>query len=203
MSTGQNIIDEIRLELQDATDESFEDAPLLKYINRGAKEFCARTGCYQDTDTIDTDNSAFSFTLSSSCTNLLKVVDVQYDGVPLSPTFRYEVNYEFGASSATPDNTTVWYEFGGVLYISVVAPTATGSSALTVFYLRTPTDMTAVSSTFDFPDEWDSAIIAYAIGRCRHEDRDNILEGSQMAKYEAMVQTSFAINKAKIMGDRN
>jgi len=139
--------------------------------------------------------------LSASCTNLVKVYAVEFNGVPLSQTFRHEVNYEFGASSATPDNTTNWYEFGGVLYISVIAPTATGASALTVFYLRTPTDMSAVSDTFDFPDEWDSAIVNYAIARCRYTDRDTILASTEMANYNAMRQTAYAINKYKLMGD--
>ena len=203
MSTGQNILDEVRDELQDATDESFTDAEILRFINRGAKEFCARTGCYQTTTTINTDASNFKFTLSGSTTNLVAVADVEFNGTPLSRTYRHEVTTKFGANAATPDITTGWYEFGGVLFLEVVAPTATGASALTVFYFRTPTDLTAVGDTFDFPDEWDSAIIAYAIGRCRHEDRDTILEGSQMAKYEAMVQTAFGINKFKLMGDSN
>ena len=203
MATGQNIIDEVRDELQDTTDKSFADPQLLRYINRGAKEFCSRTGAYQATATIDTDNSNFKFTLSASTTNLVAVFAVEFNGVPLSATKRHEVTYEFGASSTTPDITTAWYEFAGVLYIEVIAPTATGSSALKVLYFRTPTVLTAVGDTFDFPDEWDSAVIAYAIGRCRHEDRDTILEGSQMAKYEAMVQTAFQINRYKLLGDAN
>lgn len=201
MSTGQSIIDEIRDELQDTTDLSYTDAEILRFINRGAKEFCVRTGAYQATANINTDATNFKFTQSASLTNPFFVIAVQFNGVPLSPTKRHEITYEFGASSATPDNTTAWYEFGGILYISVIAPTATGSSALNIFYFRTPTDMTAVSSTFDFPDEWDSAIIAYGIGRCRHKDRDTILEGTQMAKYESMVQTAWSLNKFKIMGD--
>ncbi len=201
MSTGQDKIDEIRDELADTTGKSFGDPLLLRYINRGAKEFCATTGCYQAIANINTDNTNFSFTLSASCTNLVKVFDVQFNGTPLSPTFRHEVNYKFGASSATPDNTTNWYEFGGVLYVSVIAPTATGSSALNIFYLRTPTYMSAVSSTFDFPDEWDSAIINYVIARCRYTDRDAMLASTEMAQYNAMRQTVLLINKAKLVGD--
>jgi len=201
MSTGQNIIDEIRDELQDTTDQSFGDTELLRYINRGAKEFCATTGCYQTSTTINTDNTNFKFTLSSSCTNLVTVFDVEFNGIPLSRTFRHEVNYEFGASSATPDNTNSWYEFGGVLYIDVIAPTATGASALTVFYTRTPTDLGAVGETFDFPDEWDSAIINYAVARCDHSNRDTVLEAQHMAKYESMRQTAWNINKYKLMGN--
>ena len=160
MSTGQTIIDEIRDELADTTDKSFEDAELLRYINRGATEFCATTGALQATATINTDNSNFKFTLASSTlTNLVVVFDVEFAGVPLTRTFRNEVSYKFGASSATPDNTNAWYEFAGVLYIDVVAPTATGADALTVFYLRTPTDLGAVGETFDFPGEWESAIV--------------------------------------------
>lgn len=203
MSTGQNIIDEVRDELQDTTDASFTDAQLLRYINRGAKEFCVRTGAYQATANIDTDNTNFKFTQSASLTKPFLISAVEFNGNPLSPTKRHEVTYKFGESSATPDITTAWYEFAGALYISVIAPTKTGANALNIFYFRTPTDLAAVGETFDFPDEWDSAVIAYAIGRCRHEDRDTILEGTQMAKYEAMVQTAFQVNKFKLLGDVN
>ena len=199
MSTGQNIIDEIRDELQDTTSLSFGTAELLRYINRGAKEFCATTGCLQDTQTINTDGSTVGFLLSTYCTNLVVVFVVKYAGVPLSQTFVHEQTYKIGASVGTPTN---WYEFKGVLYLDLIPTTATGgANALTVYYLRTPVDMSAVSSTFDFPDEWDSAIVQYAIARCHHSNRDTVLEATHMAKYEAMRQTAFAINKHKLMGD--
>ena len=203
MATGTTLINQVRDILQDTTDTSFTDAELLRYLNRGAKEFCATTGCYQTTDTINTDNSNFKFTLSASTTKLIVVYDVEYNGTPLTRTFRHEVNYKFGGSSATPSNTTSWYEFGGILYIEVIAPTATGASALTVFYLRTPTDMTAVGSTFDFPDEWESAIVNYAIAQCYAAQRDTILEVKHMGKYESMRKSAFAINKNKLMGNAN
>ena len=198
MSTGQNIIDEIRDELQDTTDLSFGTAELLRYINRGAKEFCATTGCLQQASIITTNGTANSWPLSTSLTNPFKVFAVEFAGTPLSPTYHHEVTYDFGGSSGTP---TAWYEFGGRLYVDTIPPSASGTSALTVWYLRTPTDMTAVSSTFNFPDEWDSAIVQYAIARCHHSNRDTVLEATHMAKYEAMRQTAFAINKNKLMGD--
>jgi len=166
-------------------------------------EFCATTGCYQTTATIDTDATNFKFTLSTSCTNLVVVYAVEFAGVPLGKTFRHAVQYEFGASSATPDTTNGWYEWAGILYIDVIAPTATNADALTVFYTRTPTDMTAVGSTFDFPDEWESAIVAYTLARCYNAQRDSVLEAKQMVKYETMRQSAQAINKWKIMGDAN
>lgn len=201
MATGQTLIDQVRDILQDTTDLSFSDAELLRYLNRGAKEFCSTTGAYQDTDTINTDATNFKFTLSTSTTKLFLVFDVEFNGVPLSPTKRHEVNYEFGASSGTPDNTTAWYEFGGVLFIELIAPTATDASALTVFYLRTPTDMSTVGSTFDFPDEWESAIVNYALGQCYAVQRDTILEAKHMSEYEKMRQSAFEINKNKLLGN--
>ncbi len=201
MATGTTLIAQVRDILLDTTDESFGTSEILRYLNRGAKEFCSTTGCYQATTTINTDNSNFKFTLSASATKLFLVFAVEYNGVPLSKTFRHEINYKFGASSGTPDNTTAWYEFGGVLYIELIAPTATDSSALTVFYLRTPTDMSAVGSTFDFPDEWESAIVNYAIAQCHGSKRDAILKAEHMGEYEKMRQSAFAINKSKLLGN--
>lgn len=198
MAVGSDIITKIRDELQDADDGSFGDALLLRYINRGATEFCATTGCLQDTDTINTDSTNFQFTLSTYLTKYVVVFDVEYNGTPLSRTYRHELSYKFGASTGTP---TAWYEFKGILYLDLIASTATGSSALTVFYTRTPTDMTAVDSTFDFPNEWESAIISYATARCFISQRDAVLASEQMTKYESMRQTVYHINKYKLMGN--
>jgi hypothetical protein len=204
MATGTTLITQVRDILQDTTDESFGTAEILRYLNRGAKEFCSTTGCYQKTATINTDNSNFKFTLSATDAKLFLVFDVEFNGVPLSQTFRHEVSYEFGASSGTPDNTTSWYQFGDPvreLFIELVAPTATGSSALKIFYLRTPTDMTAEGSTFDFPDEWESAIVNYAIGQCYGAQRDTILEAKHMGAYYAMKDSAYKINRNKLMGN--
>ena len=201
MATGTTLINQVRDILVDTTDQAFTDAEILRYLNRGAKEFCATTGCLQSTVTINTDNSNFKFTLSASTTNLLVVFDVEFNGVPLSRTYRHQVSFEYGASSGTPDNTTSWYEFGGVLFIELVAPSATGSSALTVFYIRTPTEMSAVGSTFDFPGEWEPAIVNYAIAQCFAVQRDTILEAKHMGEYEKMRQSAFAINKSKLLGE--
>lgn len=195
MSTGTTLINEIRDEIQDTTDLSFGEAPLLRYINRGATEFCATTGCLQSTGAITTDNTNFKFALSS-LTNLVVVYDVEYSGTPISRTFRHEVTYKFGASSGTP---TCWYEFGGYLYVDLIPPSS--STALVAFYCRTPTDLSAVGSTFDFPDEWRSAIVSYAIARCLATQRDSVLAAEHMAKYETMRQTAYAVNKYKLLGD--
>jgi hypothetical protein len=141
MATGTTLINKIRPPLQDATDTSFSNADLLRYINEGATKFCATTGCLQDTANIATNNSAYSFTASGSLTNMVVVYALQFNGTPLSRTFIHEVSYKFGDTSGTPDENTRWYEFGGVIYVEIIPPTATGSSALNAFYVRTPTDL--------------------------------------------------------------
>lgn len=197
MATGQTVIDQIRDELQDTTDTSFGDEELLRYINRGAMEFCATTWCLQDTAYIATDASHFMFTQSTYLTNPVILFAVEFNGTPLTRTYRHEISYKFGESSGTP---TSWYEFGKVLYIDLIAPSASDASALNVFYVRTPTDMTAVSSTFDFPDEWESAIVNYGIARAFVTQRDTILAAEHMSKYEAMRQDAIINNRVKLIG---
>jgi hypothetical protein len=201
MATGQDVIDKIRDELQDADDLSVTDAELLRYINRGSTEFSTQTGALQDTDTIDTDAAAFSWLLSSSLTNPIKIFKVEFAGVPLSETFVHEVTYQFGASSATPTNQTGWYEFNGRLYVEVIPPSASGTDALNVFYLRSPTDMTGVGDTFDFPDIWQPAIVEYGIAKGFASQRDSVLSAQHMARYEASKQAAFNVNKAILIGD--
>ena len=201
MSTGQNIIDQIRDELLDTTDLSIDDAVLLRYINRGAKEFCTFSGALQDTANISTDATNYTFTLSASLTNPVVVFNVSFNGVPLSRTFKHEVSYAFGASSGTPDNSNAWYEYAGVLYIEIIPPTATGSSALNIDYIRFPVAMSAVSSTFDFPAEYEPAIVAYGIARARYTDRDSILGSTEMNIYYSIRVGAYEINKNRLLGD--
>jgi len=203
MSTGQDIIDEIRDETQDTDDLSVDDAVLLRYINRGAKDFCTLSGALQGTANINTDNTNFKFTLSASLTNNVAVFEVEFNGTPLSRTFHHEVTYQFGADKETPTNATAWFEFNGVLYIEVIPPTATGADALNISYFRTPTVMTAVGSTFDFPAEYEPAIVDWGIARVRYSDRDSILASSEMAQYYAIREGARAINKNKLLGDAN
>ncbi len=203
MSTGQNIIDEIRDKLLDTTDLSIDDDVLLRRINRGAKEFCVFSGALQDTANIDTNASAFKFTLSASLTNPVVVFNVSFNGTPLSRTFKHEVSYAFGASSGTPDNSNAWYEYAGVLYIEIIPPTATGLSALNIDYIRTPVAMSAVGSTFDFPAEYEPAIVAYGIAHSRYADRDTILASIEMGMYYSIRAGAYEISKNKLLGDVN
>jgi len=198
MATGTTLIAKIRDELQDTTDVSFSVAELLRYINRGATEFCATTGCLQSVVGISTNGTAHTFSLSTYCTNLVIVFAVKYAGVPLNRTYLHELTYKFGVDTGTP---TAWYEYTGTLYIDLKATAATDYDGLTVYYLRTPTDMSAVSSTFDFPNEWESAIVSYALARCYKSQRDTILAEQEMQKYETMRQTALAVNKFKLMGN--
>lgn len=196
MSTGQNIIDEVRDILQDATDISFSDAQLIRYINRGAKEFCVTTNSLHDRGSISTDASNFRFSLSTNLTNPIAVISVEYSGTPLNRSYRHEIVDKWGETAGTP---TRWYEFGDYVYIDLVAPSS--SNSLTLFYTRHPTVLSAVGSTFDFPSEWEQAIVYYAIASCFKTQRDTVLTEENLAKYEAMRQDAFNLNKFVLMGD--
>ncbi len=198
MSAGSDLITKIRYEIVDSDDLSFTTAELISYLNDGAKEFSATTGCLQDSDTIDTNGAASSFSLSSNLTNPVIVFDVLYAGVPLSRNYRHAIISQWGASVATP---TEWFTVADLVYFDSIPTTATGSSALTVYYTRTPTAMGDENSTFDFPAEWEPAIVHYAIARCFAQQRDTILEAQNMAKYGALQKSAYQINKAKLFGE--
>ena len=61
--------------------------------------------------------------------------------------------------------------------------------------------MTSIGDTFDFPSEWEPAIVEYVLSKTRSTDRDSVLEAGHMAKYEAMRQSAFLINKNMMYGD--
>ena len=198
MSIGSELITKIRYEIVDTDDLSFTTAELISYLNDAATEFTATTGCLQDSGTINTDGSASSFSLSANLTNPVILFDVLYAGVPLSRNYRHAIISQWGASVATP---TEWFTVGNLVYFDNIPTTATGSSALTVYYTRTPTAMGDENDTFDFPAEWEPAIVHYAIARCFAQQRDTVLEAQNLAKYGALQKSAFAINKAKLFGE--
>ncbi len=198
MSLGSELITKIRFEIVDTDDLSFSTAELISYLNDGAKEFSATTGCLQDSGTIDTDSSASSFSLSANLTNPVIIFDVLYAGVPLSRNYRHAIISQWGASVATP---TEWLTVGNLVYFDSIPTTATDSNALTIFYTRTPAAMADENSTFDFVDEWEPAIVHYAIARCFAQQRDTVLEAQNMAQYDSLRKSAFAINKAKLFGE--
>jgi hypothetical protein len=200
MATGADIIAKVRYQLQDTDDESFDGDHILDWINLGAQEFAATTGCIHEITNIATDATNYIFALSTNLTNPHVLYAVHFNGTPLTRAYLHEISTQYGGSSGTPTVNTGWFEFEDSLYLEVIPPTATGSSALNVFYVRTPTDMTATSSTFDFPDKWTHAIVEFATAKAFESQRDSVLAAQHMARYDAVRQTAWAINKAKLLG---
>ena len=194
MSLGSDIITKVRERIEDIDDQSFDDTILLSFINDGATEFAATTGVIQDTVTIDTAND-YIFDLVSPLTNHINVFAVQYALVPLDWMTQAEVSTQLGVSTGTPTAWTVW---GDKLYLDIKATTASGVNALTVYYTRTPTNMTATSDTLDFPARWEPAIVAYAAYRAHDSNRESGLADRQRAEFDSMRQAASGISNAQI-----
>lgn len=176
MSTGLTLLNRSRDRLSDATDQSFDNTVLMRYANDGAKEFTSTTGVLQSTDTINTDGSASTFTTNNT-TGLINVFQVQYAKVPLDFSPRNEIAIRWGATVGTPLAWSIWAE---ILYFDLIPTSASGSNAITIFYTRNPVamDESDTSSTFDFPDEWETFIVSYIVYRAL----DSIREGSLAAR---------------------
>ena len=61
--------------------------------------------------------------------------------------------------------------------------------------------MSASTDVFDFPKEWESAIVYYAIAACLKSQRDNEIAAIYMKKYESLRIEASASNKFKLMGN--
>lgn len=196
LTRGSEIITQVRDELQDNTAQSCGTNELLRYINRGAKEFCATTGCLQQEFAIPTSGTDYRYKLSTHLNNSVEIISLEYNGTPISRTYKNEVLYRFGAEAGIPFS---WYEYEGMVYTDLIPPRAAGSSALVAFYLRTPTVMSASTDVFDFPKEWESAIVSYAIARCLIAQRDTEIAETYMSKYESLRKEALTSNKLKLM----
>lgn len=198
MSTAQNLLDQARRRLIDSTDQSFDDASLIDWANQGADEFTSRVAVLQDSGTINTDSSNSTFDISSELTRPVNVFQVQYAGLALAFTPRPQITVVWGSTVGTPVTWSIWKK---TLYFDVIPTTATGSNALTVFYARNPTKMSTsdTSATFDFPVEWDFAIISYMVYRALDSIREGALASRPRAEFDTALASAAEIVAASVL----
>ncbi len=198
MSTGLTLLTRARDRLSDATDQSFDDTTLMRYANDGAKEFTSTTGVLQSTTTINTDSSASTFS-TSSVTGLINVFQAQYAQVPLDFSPRNEIAIQWGVDVGTPLAWSIWAE---TLYFDLIPTTATGSNAITIFYTRNPVamDESDTSSTFDFPDEWETFIVSYIVYRALDSVREGALAERPRQEYDLGRQAAASSVQNKLLG---
>lgn len=194
-TTGTQMITKVRQRLADTTNSTFGTDELLKWINDGSDEFAATTGVISTTANITTDAATFTFDLLTSLSNYLNVFTVAFAGVPLDFAPRHEIHTVWGEDTGTPLAWSVW---GDVLYIDLKASTASGSSALNAFYTRTPTLMTAVGNTFDFPATWEYAVVAYACYRAHDSKRETGLAERARAEFDVARQAAAKVTETKL-----
>lgn len=178
MSTGADMVAKVRARLADGTDMHFDSADLIRWLNEGAEEFAATTGCVQDKTNITTDGATYQWTITSVLTNPITIYDVRYAGIPLDFCPVDEVKYKYGASAGTP---TAWTFWANTLEVDL-QPTAL-SAGLSVFYTRYPLAMTSEASTFDFRVKWEYAIVAYAVYRAHDSAREGTLADRARAEF--------------------
>lgn len=198
MSAGIDLINHARDRLSDATDQSFDGTTLMRYANDGAKEFTSTTGVLQSKTTINTDGAASTFT-TNNVVGLINVFQAQYAEVPLDFSPRNEIAIQWGATVGTPLAWSIWAE---LLYFDLIPTTATGSNAITIFYTRNPVamDESDTSSTFDFPDEWETFIISYMVYRALDSIRDGVLAERARQEYDIGRQAAAASVQNKLLG---
>ncbi len=196
--TGADLLNRSRDRLSDDTDQSFGDTTLMRYANDGAKEFTSTTGVLQSTTTINTDGSASTFS-TASIVGLINVFQAQYAQLPLDFSPRNEIAIQWGASVGTPLAWSIWAE---TLYFDLIPTLATGSNAITIFYTRNPVamDESDTSSTFDFPDEWETFIVSYIVYRALDSMREGALAERPRQEYDLGRQAASASVQSKLLG---
>ena len=199
MSTGLTLLTRARDRLSDATDQSFDDTTLMRYANDGAKEFTSTTGVQQATTTIDTNGVKSTFSISSSAPTFINVFQVHYAEIPLDFSPRNEIGIRWGASVGTPSAWSIWTK---TLYLDLIPTAATGSNAITIFFTRTPTvmDESDTSSTFNFPGEWEYAIISYIVYRALDSMREGVLADRARQEFDIARQAAASSNQNKLLG---
>ena len=187
--TVDDIITKIRYRLADYTDESYDDDTLLTYINDGAVDF-AMTGAFQTYHDFTTAGSNAYEDLSAMTYAWLNVFGVQYNGGKIDHAPPQEM-MDWNAAAGTPKGWAVW---GDLVYMDAI-PTA--SNTVKVWYVFIPDAVTSVANTSPVDDKWAPALVAYAVGRCLDQNREETSKPTQ--EYVMLKATAQKLYEGQMM----
>ena len=199
MSTGQDIVDEVRSQLndEDTANLRWTDAEFLRYVNSGQRQiviFVPEANIIEAQVTVVGDSGARQ-TLPADGVKFIKVSANFDDNANVrGPAIRYfELNALDGAFSEWDYRVSDWpnvpdfdFEFPSPtdfryeqyghdsrqpkVYYLYPRPTSAGTADIFIVYSQLPADLVALSNTLVLTDEYQNAMVDYVIYRALSKD---------------------------------
>lgn len=159
--TGKQIISDVRIRVQELRPDKFPDAVLLHWANLAQIWVVQETECLEAIDSQNTTADKAVYDLPTDCVKPTKVTYGSDNISPPSSTLLTEMseleldlaNPSWSAETGTP---TYWMQRADKF---VLTPTPNTVHAISVFYVKTPTDISSTSDTADLPVDYQELIV--------------------------------------------
>ncbi len=173
------------------------DADIFRWINDAQRDIAVNNNVLQVSGNAATTASTPGVTLP---VGILKIHSLRWLGLPLKALTVQEADEILGAPGVTSAQgyptglPTHYWIFAGTINL-YPAPSYNGTTDLTIYYTKIPTDVTLLTDTPELPIAYHNRLVEYAIAQA--QEMDGNLEAYQMK----MSQFANGTNELKHVDD--
>jgi len=194
--TVDNMIDRVRVELNDSTSSLVSDADFIKWTNEAQWSIASIARCIETTETVAMTTGAYSITVS---TDYFDIETAIWDNGESTDKFRYrylakvDPKIIFSQPEKT-GNPQYWYQWDDKLYIWPVPSTVEDGTSLIILAISQPSALTAVGNSIATPYYFDTAILYYLKAKYCEAD----MKEARAAYYQGLYKNELAAYLAEI-----
>jgi hypothetical protein len=148
-------------------------ADVINWINMGQREIIVSNPVNKATATIDLLSAVNVYDPSSL--DILQIQSIWVNGLPVEhKTFQEAEQYIVSQDSKNQARgvPVLWYDWAGNIYV-YPAPDNNYVAGLTVFYLKNPAKITALTDTLTVPDQFFNRLCEYVMAQAYELDEDS------------------------------
>lgn len=188
--TAQDIIDDVRVDLNESTAVFWADSELVTWIDEAIWEITSKTRCLEETVfTISLVANTYSYTIS---TNFVDVETVLHDsGDNDDPTrimaLKREDITDFGheREHGRPKKYCIW---DNKLLVWPVPDSTWAGTDLYLYVVSFPAGVSGTGSSIETPAYFDTAIKYYVLAKAYYKDNKEVRGNYYMSLFEKMLQ---------------
>lgn len=179
--SGLDVADVVKRQFGDPDGRQITDADILRWINTAQQEIISQNPILKETIVSGVTSGQDLYEYPAQ--EIQYIEALHYDGIPLEPyTFQEAQNYilQRKVEPTTIDSArpVIWYERSGSIWL-YPTPSKTVADVLTMYYIKRPADLLALSDPVQLPDRYYQRIIDLVLTRAYQLD-----ENWEAAKYK-------------------
>lgn len=195
--TGTLVADAVKRQFGDPDGRQITNDDILRWLNTAQQEIVSQNPILKETIQTGVTAGVSSYTYPAEHVQYIEAV--HYKDLPLeSYTFQEAQNYilqrkveTIGLDNVRP---VIWYERNGELFL-YPTPSLTESNVLKMYYIKRPSDLTALSQQLQLPDRYFQRIVDLVLSRAYQLD-----ENWEAAKYK---QTEYIAGMEQLANQEN